>query len=177
MDHDERLRLLFESHAAQVYAYTARQVDAATAQDIVSEVFLTAWQRRDVLPVEPLPWLRVVARNKVANLRRANTRQHNLVVELAALEHVSAQAAPFDAGEDAKAAVAALRRLTPQQREAVLLVAWDGLPIRDAARVAGCSRGTFDVRLHRARARLRSAWTTTPDEDEFVAPEPEGLSS
>jgi RNA polymerase sigma-70 factor (ECF subfamily) len=35
------------------------------------------------------------------------------------------------------------------------LVAWAGLTAADAARVAGCSTHAFEVRLQRARARLR----------------------
>ena len=35
-----------------------------------------------------------------------------------------------------------------------MLVAWDGLNHRDAARVAGCTTATFSVRVHRARNRL-----------------------
>jgi RNA polymerase sigma-70 factor (ECF subfamily) len=35
-----------------------------------------------------------------------------------------------------------------------MLVAWHGLSPGRAARAAGCSRATFAVRLHRARARL-----------------------
>jgi RNA polymerase sigma-70 factor (ECF subfamily) len=48
----------------------------------------------------------------------------------------------------------ALSRLSETSREALMLVAWHGLTPARAARAAGCSRGTFAVRLHRARARL-----------------------
>ena len=48
----------------------------------------------------------------------------------------------------------ALRVLTEREREALLLVAWDGLSPRDAAVVAGCSSSAFRVRLHRARGRV-----------------------
>ena len=34
------------------------------------------------------------------------------------------------------------------------LVAWDGLDVREAAQVLGCSQGAFRVRLHRARRKL-----------------------
>ncbi len=48
----------------------------------------------------------------------------------------------------------ALRMLTEREREALLLVAWDGLSPRDAAIAAGCSSAAFRVRLHRARGRV-----------------------
>jgi RNA polymerase sigma-70 factor (ECF subfamily) len=50
--------------------------------------------------------------------------------------------------------LAALATLTFAEREALLLVAWDGLSRADAATVAGCSQRAFEVRLSRARARL-----------------------
>jgi RNA polymerase sigma-70 factor, ECF subfamily len=34
------------------------------------------------------------------------------------------------------------------------LVAWEELPVADAARALGCSAPVFSVRLHRARRRL-----------------------
>ena len=52
---------------------------------------------------------------------------------------------------------AALDRLRPIDREALLLTAWEGLSTERAARAAGCSRATFHVRLHRARKRLAQA--------------------
>ena len=48
----------------------------------------------------------------------------------------------------------ALRGLTEHEREALLLVAWDGFSPRDAAVAAGCSNAAFRVRLHRARRQI-----------------------
>jgi RNA polymerase sigma-70 factor, ECF subfamily len=39
----------------------------------------------------------------------------------------------------------------------LLLVAWDGLSVRDAAKVMGCTSGAFRVRMHRARRMLEAA--------------------
>ena len=48
----------------------------------------------------------------------------------------------------------AFAALGERDREAICLVAWEGLSTADAARAAGCSAATFAVRLSRARARL-----------------------
>jgi DNA-directed RNA polymerase specialized sigma24 family protein len=48
----------------------------------------------------------------------------------------------------------ALARLSEHDRDALMLVALEGLDGARAARAAGCSRGAFAVRLHRARSRL-----------------------
>ena len=50
---------------------------------------------------------------------------------------------------------AALARLPANDREAITLIAWDGLRPAEAAIVLGQSPATFRVRLHRAKRRLR----------------------
>jgi RNA polymerase sigma-70 factor (ECF subfamily) len=49
---------------------------------------------------------------------------------------------------------AAFATLSEREREAIRLVAWEGLSHEDAARVVGCRPNTFTVRLSRARAKL-----------------------
>ena len=48
----------------------------------------------------------------------------------------------------------ALRRLSPNEREVMQLVVWDGLSAAETAEVLGCSVNVVQVRLHRARRRL-----------------------
>ena len=141
-----------------------RHVDRDTAQEVVSETFLVAWRRLADVPGEPLPWLLVVARNTIANHRRSHHRARLLATEVARLEHVMPRTSDATDGLVAErdALLRALARLTMREREALLLVAWDGLTPADAAAVARCSPATFRVRLHRARRRLDDA--LTPDE-------------
>ncbi len=156
-DADEvRLCAAFDAYAVRVLAYATRHVDAHTAHDVVSEVFLTAWRRVDDLPAEPLPWLLVVARNMIHNRTRSLSRQQRLADRLAALDAAAATSASAeDTVVEREVMTAALAELSSPEREALLLTAWDGLAAADAAAVAGCSRHAFEVRLHRARARLR----------------------
>lgn len=150
---------LFESLAPRVYAYARRHVGAEGAEDVVSETFLVAWRRRGELPDELLPWLLVVARKTIANRRRSDARRARLHAAAAEFAQLCTSVTP--AAEETAAAraatVAALAALTDLEREALLLVAWDGLAPPDAASVAGCSRRAFEVRLSRARARLSRA--------------------
>ena len=53
----------------------------------------------------------------------------------------------------------ALATLKEPDRELVLLVAWEGLTIAEAAAALGCTRAAAAVRLHRARKRLHHALT------------------
>lgn len=154
---EQRLVTLWTEYGPRVMAYALRHLDPESAQDVVSETFLVAWRRLSSVPDDPLPWLLVVARNTIANLRRSGYRQARLATELERLRQVAEPAAAADVLATERAAVLArLAALTPGEREALLLTAWDGLTPRQAAKVAGCSPATFHVRLHRARRRLRS---------------------
>lgn len=152
-----RFNELWEAYAGRVLAYALRHTDRDTAQDVVSETFLVAWRRLADVPGDPMPWLLVVARNTVANQRRSGHRRHLLHEAVARLQHV---AGPGPGADDLVAdraeVLAALASLTVKEREALLLVAWDGLASADAARVAGCSISTFHVRFFRARRHLQS---------------------
>ncbi|MGI8535421.1 MAG: RNA polymerase sigma factor [Mycobacteriales bacterium] len=125
-----------------------RHTDRDSAQEVVSETFLVAWRRLADVPGDPLPWLLVVARNTVANQRRSGYRRSVLQDEVARLHRAVGPAPGADElVVDRADVLSALARLTAKEREALLLVAWDGLSPADAARVAGCSTSAFHVRL------------------------------
>jgi len=48
----------------------------------------------------------------------------------------------------------ALARLQEDEREALLLTAWDGLTAEEAGRVLGCSRRTVFSKINSARIKL-----------------------
>ena len=68
-----------------------------------------------------------------------------------------ASAPPSWSGSADGALLQALASLQPMDREALLLVAWEGLEPRRAAEALGVRPKTFAVRLHRARRRLATA--------------------
>jgi DNA-directed RNA polymerase specialized sigma24 family protein len=143
---------LFRIHHAHVRAYVRRRNPGAAADDAVAETFLVAWRRLEEIGEDPLPWLLAVARRVLANQRRGEHRRAALVGRLTG-------AAAADPGWEPPAAMSpalagALAGLSPREREALLLVAWEGLEPARAARAAGCSPAAFRVRLHRARRRV-----------------------
>ena len=146
---------VFRQLSPRVYAYAKRHCDPTDAHDIVADTFLVAWRRWSEVPANALPWLLVVARNTIANRRRTGLRLDQLVDAVGHLDRSAGPAPGVDHDVVERATVlAALARLSGTEREALLLVAWDGLSSRDAAVVAGCSPRAFEVRLSRARARL-----------------------
>ncbi|CAM3156695.1 Sigma-70 family RNA polymerase sigma factor [Nocardioides dubius] len=136
---------------------------------MVSETFLHAWRRWNELPDPPIGWLLGTARKVIANRVRGAVRNRALVDRVALLDAVAADVADHRglAGPDAalarREALERLAALPGDQREALLLVAWDGLTTEQAAAALGVRSATFRKRLSRARAALSSVEDPPPE--------------
>lgn len=156
MDRRETFEELFNAHYWPVRAYVLRRGPATAAEDVVAETFLVAWRRLDSLGDDPLPWLLGVARRLLANQQRAERRRGALAARLQAA--FTTQVPEWDPPAQMSDELAvAMVRLSPAEREALLLVAWEGLEPARAARAAGCSPAAFRARLHRARRHALAA--------------------
>lgn len=146
---------MFRATYDQVLAYALRRTSRGDAEDVVAETYATAWRRFDDVPEDALPWLYGVARRTLANWRRTLRRRNELYSRIAGELHSSsiAESDPSDTLEEAAMMRAALRKLRPKEREALMLVAWEGLDNERSAIAMGVSTTTFAVRLHRARRR------------------------
>ncbi|MGH2865149.1 MAG: RNA polymerase sigma factor [Solirubrobacteraceae bacterium] len=142
---------LFRENYEAVSRYVARRLPPDDVQDVVSETFIVAWRRRAELRGDPLPWLLSVARRLAANHLRGQARRRALSGLLGEQPHQSLAGEP----EHGSRVGAALEALSERDREALMLIAWDGLDHRAAASVMGCSTTAFTVRVHRARRRLK----------------------
>ncbi len=158
--------VLYERHAAAVFRFLSRRAGAAAAEDLLSEVFVSALAARNrVVPHasgSALPWLYGIANNVVRRyLRRAHRPWPS----------------PRDAGMDWDAVDAridaeaqrgqlrvALSALSRAERDVLLLVAWDGLTTVEAAEALGISPVAARSRLHRARQRIHRVLDTGPAE-------------
>ena len=60
---------------------------------------------------------------------------------------------------------AALARLSPEQREALLLVGAEGVSYEEAAGICGTNLGTIKSRINRARTRLAELLAISSEED------------
>jgi RNA polymerase sigma-70 factor (ECF subfamily) len=176
IDDHERLTAIYDEHAHRVYAYALRHCGPGGADDVLSETFAIAWRRRAKVPDDPLGWLLVTARNVISSTRRAEHRQVRLTALLADQpggHHISAG----DVVQHRQELLHALDQLSEREREALLLVAWDGLDNRQAASVAGCTPRAFRARLARARARLTASMqaSDTTEPHHFSIPITKGL--
>lgn len=156
-DQQRRFDEIYRRHYAHVIAYARRRVPGEPAQDVVAEVFTTAWRHLDRIPTSAeLPWLYQVASNAVATERRRMLRQGRLQGRINRYANQTAATTEDYASRigDTDEVLVALHRLSARDQEALLLTSWEDLDTAAAAGVAGCSVTAFKVRLHRARRRL-----------------------
>jgi RNA polymerase sigma-70 factor (ECF subfamily) len=167
---EERFEEVFRRHHRAVVAYARRRVPSDTADDVVANTFLVAWRRVEEIPADSLPWLLAVARNVIATQQRGSQRRGALRRRL---EHAEAATARTSASDEPAGRVAsALGRLPANDREAITLIAWDGLRPAQAAAVLGQSPASFRVRLHRAKRRLRRELQRASDADPLAQHQP-----
>jgi RNA polymerase sigma-70 factor (ECF subfamily) len=144
----------FRAYAARVLGYLLHRTDPQTAQDVLQEVFVTAFGKADQVPDPPLGWLFGTARRLLANRLRSRRRQDQLVARL--MEDVGRESDP--ASYELKQAFAlTLATLQAADREVLTLTGWYGLTPLQAAEALGCTPSAYAVRLHRARKRLAQA--------------------
>lgn len=157
MSTQSRFDALYRAHAGQVKAYAMRRTSAANADDVVAEVFLVVWRRPEAVPEPPVPWLLGTARKVLADQRRGDARTTALHERLAH-QRPGDPAGVASNGDPADLRIlGALATLGESDRELLMLVAWEGLAVTEAAVVLGARPGTVSVRLHRARRRLADA--------------------
>lgn len=147
--------LCFTQDMPRVLRYAQRHVGLDLAEDVTAETFQIAWRKWDKLPDERLPWLIGTARKVISNQIRSIVRRRRLSESLMRLEQVTTESAV-----DTTARMDALRRLSElstTDREALLLVAWDGLTPNEAAAVLGIGASAFRKRISRARAAVAAS--------------------
>lgn len=124
------------------------------ADDLAQEALVKAWQARATFaPGTNLKaWLFTILRNQFYSDRRRAWRQ-------APWDQEAAEKIPGSAGEQGWAAdlsdmTRALRTLSDEQREALILVGAGGFSYEDAAAICHCAVGTVKSRVARARKAL-----------------------
>lgn len=129
--------------------------DATRADDLVQETLLKAWSHANTFEdgTNFKAWLFTILRNtyfselrKVSNKVR-EAEENDAAVELSVPGEQHGHMDLVDVS-------IAMEQLSPEQREAVTLVAAEGFSYEEAARICGCEVGTVKSRVNRARIRL-----------------------
>lgn len=143
------LEALFDTHHQRLLAFAVRRVGHDSAEDVVAEVFATAWRRRDEVPDAPVAWLFQVARNHVLHEYRSKGRRSRL-------QEVLNLRRPDQTEGHARVEVdSVLNHLSPDDAEILRLTIWEELTPSEIAEVMGISPGAARNRLMRARDRAQ----------------------
>ena len=162
---------LFDVYYGPVYRYVASRVGRPSdAEDLAQLVFVKVLESLPRYEQRGVPfggWLFRLARNVVID--HVRTRREHVTLD------VIGEKSTDDQGPDELAVLRqemdsiahALRRLTPEQREAVELRFFAGLSAKEAAEAMGRQEGTVRGLQFRAIAALRRELGIAPDIDEL----------
>ena len=131
--------------------------DVASAEDVVQDAFVALHRKAGTLrdPAAAFAYLQASVLNLSRSVlrRRITARKHLKVAEP---DEAPAADGAVLLREEHDAALAAVRRLPPRQREVIVLRYWAGLSERDIATTLGISAGSVKANASRAMATLHS---------------------
>lgn len=148
---------IFDRHSVAVHAYLARRTGSQHAEDLFADVWLQAFRsRRAYDPAWPdaRGWLYGIARHCL----RRHWRELRPPIADSPLRHdpwpdVDRR---LDAASSLVLLGPALDTLPDEDREVLLLAAWEDLTPSEIAVALGVPAGTVRWRLHRARTSLQA---------------------
>ena len=149
----EAFAALVRRHGQMVHGFLFRRSDRQTADDLLGDVWLRAFHSRQGYDQEwstARPWLYGITANVLRAHWRLRIVDHDNRIE-PGHDPWSDADARLDAARRWPALRAALGQLCPEDREVLLLVAWEHLSPAEIAVSLGIPQGTARWRLHRAR--------------------------
>jgi RNA polymerase sigma-70 factor (ECF subfamily) len=162
---------LFDVYYGPVYRYVASRVGRPSdAEDLAQLVFVKALESLPRYEQRGVPfggWHFRLARNVVID--HVRTRREHVTLDVI-VEKSSDDQGPDELAvlrQEMDSIAHALRRLTPEQREAVELRFFAGLSAKEAAEAMGRQEGTVRGLQFRAIAALRRELGIAPDIDEL----------
>ncbi len=167
----EAFGALFDHYHGPVYRYVAARVGRPSdAEDLAQLVFVKALEALPRYESRGVPfggWLFRLARNVVIDHIR--TRREHTTLDLI-VERSGGGDGPDELAvlrQEMDTVTTALRRLTPEQREAIELRFFAGLSAREAAEAMGRQEGTIRGLQFRGLAALRRELGVESDADEL----------
>ena len=141
---------LYERYGRVVHGLLLARVARDEVEDLVQDVFLTAWRRLGDLrdPAAFGGWIAMIARNRATDFHRRTADFVELPDNLESPSTASGEA-------DANVALAAIRSLPDAYRETLILRLVEGLSGPEIAERTGLTPGSVRVNLHRGMKLLR----------------------
>ena len=156
---DSALAELYDRYGRVAYGLALRIVrDRALAEDAVQEAFLGVWRSAGTFLAEqgkPSTWILTLVHRRAVDLVRREQRRRGEPLE--DVSHPTGEATEEEAWLRAQRQVVqeALRKLPPEQREAIELAYYGGFTQSELAERLGQPLGTIKSRMFTGLRRLR----------------------
>lgn len=156
---------VFDRHYEEIARYLTRRAGRTLAEELASETFVRAFAARagyDHAYPDALPWLYGIANNLLRKHARSEERRRRayaraLERDASSDDALDSVADRIDASTGARVMAEALARLSPADRDTLLLFALTDLEYDGIALATGVPVGTVRSRLHRVRRHLQAA--------------------
>jgi len=151
---------LYDHYVKPIYRFIAVKVSVRQeAEDLTHEVFLSAWQKLPSFTFQGFPfssWLYRIARNRVIDHYRTK-KQHAVIDEIdeKLLGITESQEAGIDATLTLTQIHGAMKDLSADQQDVLLLRFVDDLSPKEIAEVLDKSEGSVRIIQHRAIEALK----------------------
>jgi RNA polymerase sigma factor (sigma-70 family) len=163
-DDPQAFAVLYDKYCRSVHRYAATRAGESVADDVMAQTFLVAFESRESFDhqwEDARPWLFGIATNLLRRHHRTEARRLKAFAKASGRDSygdgTDRVAERLDAAAATAQLAAAMRKLSPADRECLLLYAWADLTYDGIALATGVPVGTVRSRLNRARRTLRDA--------------------
>lgn len=158
----ELMGVLFDRHHQRMYRFFRRaNRDREACEDLVQSLFLrmleyrTSYEGRSAF----ITWMyRIAIGLRADYVRQQQRRSTDISPDL--LEEELPAIGVTVPERDLARLRAAMRALSPADREVLMLTKFEGLSYQDVAELLGCTSGALKVRVHRALKELRGRFVS-----------------
>lgn len=152
----EAVRACVDRFGALVWALARKASPSQVeAEDAVQEIFVELWRcaaRFDPNLGTELTFVATLARRRLIDRRRARSRRGETPIDLAPEASIPASQ---ELSSDAQRVAWALEQLRPEQRNLLMLAAYQGLTHEEIAYSTGIPLGTVKANIRRGLLRVR----------------------
>ncbi|HUF54292.1 MAG TPA: sigma-70 family RNA polymerase sigma factor [Dehalococcoidia bacterium] len=156
---EDAIHNLYQTYYPKIYNYAFMQMgDVQAAEDLASDVMLKMIEAIGTYKFQGLPfgaWVFRIARNRIIDLHRRRKRRGEVdLSETISTALANPQVLAERALERGQIQIA-LKHLTPEQRQVIVLKFIEGFDNRSVGKIMGRSEGAIKSLQHRALGALR----------------------
>ena len=152
------MQTLFARHRTAIYRWLLRLVgNEATAEDLLSEVFLDVWRQADRFQARSSvsTWLMAIARFKALSARRVRKdAELDETIEATVADPADDPEVVLEKKSRDALVRKAVTTLSPEHREIIDLVYYHEQSVDECAQILGVPSGTVKTRMFYARRKL-----------------------